>query len=262
MNKVAVVLTHYREELTDDEAISLRQMYAHLGRYDKFLVFPDTLSPRFKTMDVCLRRLNRKYFENLSSYSRLLVSEEFYNLFRQYEYILIYQMDCLVFRDELLEWCYRGYDYVGAPLFRHALKKDGPFFAVGNGGFSLRNVASFLRVLRCPLPDYRGFFRMPITRYTLYLLLIHNLMRLFRIPRFFRYYKNLFFENEDMFWSFFAETGLPSFSIPDVDTALGFSFEKKPRICFDLTGGTLPFGCHAWARYDREFWISHLTERE
>jgi small ligand-binding sensory domain FIST len=32
-------------------------------------------------------------------------------------------MDCLVFSDQLLAWCNRGYDYVGAPWFKSQMIK-------------------------------------------------------------------------------------------------------------------------------------------
>ena len=51
-------------------------------------------------------------------------------------------------RDALDEWCAAGYDFIGAPWLICA---DTPHITaekVGNGGFSLRRVSSFLRVLR------------------------------------------------------------------------------------------------------------------
>ena len=39
-----------------------------------------------------------------------------------------------------------------------------------------------------------------------------------------------------------------------LEDGLRFAFEVSPRTCLDLNGGKMPFGCHAWARYDRSFW--------
>jgi hypothetical protein len=50
----------------------------------------------------------------------------------------------------------------------------------------------------------------------------------------------------------------PDFKIAPVDEALSFAFECVPRYCFELTGQQLPFGCHAWHVYDREFWEEYL----
>ena len=79
-----------------------------------------------------------------------MISSKFYKSFKTYEFLLIYQTDAWVFRDDLLEWCNKDYDYVGAPWFTgyddtKGIKKA--FNAVGNGGFCLRKTKSMLRVL-------------------------------------------------------------------------------------------------------------------
>ena len=56
-------------------------------------------------------------FVDRVAYNRLMMSEQFYRAFEGYEYILIYQLDCLVFSNALEEWCRKGYDYIGAPWF-------------------------------------------------------------------------------------------------------------------------------------------------
>ncbi len=71
---------------------------------------------------------NNEYFNGVSGYNKLMLSREFYLRFKNYEYILIYQLDAYVFRDELDYWCGQGYDYIGAPWIfknyrnRHPLK--------------------------------------------------------------------------------------------------------------------------------------------
>jgi hypothetical protein len=90
-------------------------------------------------------------FSGITAYNRLLLSKHFYETFKDYEYILIYQLDCLVFSDQLKQWCDGGWDYVGAPWLENHKEKAEPgdqFWAVGNGGLSLRRIESFLRVLR------------------------------------------------------------------------------------------------------------------
>ena len=67
--------------------------------------------------------------------------------------------------------------------------------------------------------------------------------------------------SEDVFWSFEARHYDPDFRIATVEEALPFAFELSPRECFTMIGSRLPFGCHAWPRYDRAFWEpSLLTE--
>jgi hypothetical protein len=167
-------------------------------------------------------------------YSRLLLSRELYERFGAYEYVLLHQLDALVLRDELADWCARGLDYVGAPWFPTA---DVDFVnepAVGNGGFSLRRVDAFLEVLSVPGVEreaarwVKGKSRSP------------------------------FEKHEDLFWSFEAARYRPEFRIASVEEALGFAFEVEPRRAFELAGRRLPFGAHAWARYDRAFWEPYL----
>ena len=40
------------------------------------------------------------------------------------------------------------------------------------------------------------------------------------------------------------------------------SFETEPRICFKRNKYRLPFACHAWARYDLEFWKTAFNEMD
>ena len=48
---------------------------------------------------------------------------------------------------------------------------------------------------------------------------------------------------------------------PQKDEGLRFSFEVAPRLCFELNGRRLPFGCHGWHRYDRTFWEPYLLHQ-
>ena len=66
--------------------------------------------------------------------------------------------------------------------------------------------------------------------------------------------------NEDRFLAERAPYYYPEFNIPSVETALGFGFETVPRYCYELTNHRLPFGCHAWEKYDREFWEPYLLK--
>jgi hypothetical protein len=67
-----------------------------------------------------------------------------------------------------------------------------------------------------------------------------------------------FNNNEDLFWAKRAAHYYLEFTIADIDTALRFAFESEPARCFERNENTLPFGCHAWPKYDRAFWEQHL----
>jgi hypothetical protein len=64
--------------------------------------------------------------------------------------------------------------------------------------------------------------------------------------------------NEDLFWSDRARLFQPKFKIAPLDMSLRFSFDAYPNVCFQQNGRRLPFGAHAWARWDREFWEPYL----
>jgi hypothetical protein len=273
---VAVVTPLYRLPLTADEEISMRHLREYLGRFDRFLIGPSDLlrsDPVVKQYsDFALNPFPQRYFKGLQSYSQLLVKEEFYRTFTHYEYILIYQLDCLAFSSNLEQWCERGWDYIGAPWFKyHREDTTEGFWAVGNGGLSLRRVARALEVLTSNRllddPKVRGpktekFTSVPQLRRMLVALRTfllkhgyHNtvdwlVQDLGRRPDF----------HEDVFWAFQASRVVPGFNIATPEQAVGFSFEMAPRYCFKANSGRLPFGCHAWTKYDREFWKPFLLK--
>lgn len=88
---------------------------------------------------------DKKYFESIDSYCQLLKSYDFWERFQQFDYVLIYQDDCLLIKDDLKEWIKKDYDYIGAPVIS---QKSGWSITpvVGNGGCSLRKVKWFMDV--------------------------------------------------------------------------------------------------------------------
>ena len=270
-SSVAIVVPMYKALLDADEEISYRHLIHFLGGFDKYLVSP-------KSLGVALDGFGVKYFPNeffhsTATYSALLISPEFYRAFARYKYILVYQFDSLIFSDKLLDWCARDLDYVGAPWFR----EDGVDFvdnaAVGNGGLSLRKIDSFLKVLEAPNAaaernKYRDAMCAALPWYRWLLCLPHKLRR--RLSLSVANRQDILNErgrvapgnrlNEDCFWSFKAPDYYPGFKIASVSEGLRFSFEKAPRRCFERNGNHLPFGCHAWSKYDREFWEPFLLK--
>lgn len=275
---VAIVVPTYKEILTPDEEISLRHLRHFLGDYDKYLFIPDDLAITIKHDDFIVKRLPKRYFLSKGDYSRLLLSKKFYEAFNSYEYILIYQLDSLVFSDQLLEWCEKGYDYIGAPWYKtETMKASGWVIdedSVGNGGFSLRKVESHLKALAI----YQSHFNIAKRKLIPCLYLFKYYLS--RIPKkildlitrkqsLLSVFKNAYIQkkntdyqhpSEDSFWSFEAKKYYPDFKIPPTDVALSFSFEVAPRYCFEKNNRTLPFGCHAWAKYDRAFWEPHILK--
>ena len=221
---VAVLVPIHRLPFQSYEVTSLFQLCRHLGSYRRIIVAPKSLD--LSLLNLPTVRFDDEWFISIESYSRLLLSEEFYRHFGEYTYILIYQLDCLVFSSNLSDWCNQGWHYVGAPWFQNfsTSPKDG-LSAAGNGGFSLRHVEASLRVLTNA--HVKQFLQSQI------------------IP-------------EDLFWSFEAPRFDPSFIVPCAQDASKFAVESNPRYFFSLNNNQLPFGCHYWNRLDPNFWLTFL----
>ena len=234
MKKVAIVIPIYKSTLTHNEEKSLLQCQRILGKHPIIFVAPNSLNLNFLAkwdIEYSAIRFEDQYFKSPKTYNKLLTNRKFYQAFLNYEFILIYQLDAYVFEDNLLSWCAKGYDYIGAPKLRnhHLTDKLSCEPIVLNGGLSLRKIK-------------------PIIRYiTIY---------------------NLFFKewlaNEDMMFSFAQKrVYLLRFllKLPHWKEALSFSIEKNPSISYEILG-KLPFGCHAWERYNPNFWKQFIPQSE
>ena len=251
---VKVVIPIYSTELKGFEEVSLCRNYQLLQNYPLVVVKPRSLDlsgllERFPKLEV--EAFDDEYFRGIRGYNRLMMSPEFYERFSDCEYILICQLDAFIFRDELKEWCSKGYDYVGAPWPRRPIY-DFPLFRlaswvkrqycrllhrpnsqvtankVGNGGLSLRKVSAHLRATQQLKEVVQEYLQHPG----------HHLY------------------NEDVFFSIEVNQHGMNFTYPDYKEAFYFSFDKHPAYCYKQTGGTLPFGCHSWYKKRmKKFWF-------
>ncbi len=198
------------------------------------------------------------FFKNRETYNELLLTEDFYQRFADYEYILIYQLDALVFSDQLLRWCSKGYDYIGAPLIHPRIGQVSYKFEnylCGNGGFSLRNVKSFIKVIRLAKKTAVRETHNSLIQKSWFIkaLLTGQVRKIWmKAPAYCYPFA------EDGFWSFEAIKYYPKFNIAPVEEALKFAFERFPKLCYELNNNNLPFGVHAWKKNDRNFWLPHL----
>ena len=239
---VRVVVPVYRE-LTPDEESSLRNNVRVLAAWP-FTV----LHPRGVTPPACCRELGLETRavgdewlgrrNGIAGYNRMMLSEEFYASFPDTEYILICHTDAWIFRDELGDWCRRGYDCVAAPWLRRPLydlplvkqymqwrermkRRRGEasrqvlYGRVGNGGLSLRRVEAFRRACATYRTEAESDLADPCH--------LHN---------------------EDVFWAVVPR----EFRYPAPDEALRFSIDTHPAYALRRLGGSLPFGCHSWTK--------------
>lgn len=259
--RVAIVIPFHKSTLSQDEKISAKHLNKFLGDYDKFIVLPVGIKKiSFKIPKSKVINFPKQYFTGVPSYCELLNTAQFYQPFTNYDYILIYQLDVLVFSNQLQYWCNRGYDYIGAPLLNSKigfLSNAKGISAPGcNGGFSLRKVDKFLRIISLFDKEAKrssSNFRLRKLWFFLAVLGGRSHHKWLEAPA------SCYPFNEDGFWSFEAPKYDKSFKVAPWEEALKFSFEKNPSKCFKLNNYQLPFGCHAWAKYDRNFWQPHLS---
>lgn len=261
-----------RVELLPSELISLRHLQTFLSAYGKYFIAPPGLAcdrPGFQ-----VRRFPERFFGSAKAHNRLLLWPGFYQAFLDYEFVLIYHLDALVFSDQLLHWCDKGYDYIAPPWIPHP---EAPYAGqseyegkVGNGGFSLRRVQRFLHVLQSPQAsvDTDALWNKRHARKPLPLRLLHTPKKYVARSRYFSGIRPEIERRErdqlpeDSFWVNRASCYQADFKIAPVELAVQFAFECVPRHCFTLTNGKLPFGCHAWERYDASFWQPYLLPPE
>ena len=244
---VEVVIPIYKNNISENEMMSLQQVYDILSKHPLTVIKPESLdlselAKGFPLLNI--RSFDDSFFNGIPGYNRLMLSEAFYSGFSHTKYILIYQLDAYVFRDELTCWCDKDYDYIGAPwlkkpiynapiislimrLFRdydkHKKRKNKQelYNKVGNGGFSLRKVSSHYEVVIKHREEINFYLEQK---------------------------GHLYYE--DVFWATVA-----SFKYPDAIEALSFAFDKYPSLCFKLNKKILPFGCHGWyKRKMKSFW--------
>jgi hypothetical protein len=241
---VKIVIPVYKPYLSEDEILSLKRCFEVLKNYKISFVAPEKMSFKFYDEIVGegkyeLISVPEMYMSSIDGYNSLMLSTFFYEKFIGTRYILIYQLDAYIFEDNLLAWCNKNYDYVGAPwvnwewssfyarhltFIRRQLYKFGynKFNLVGNGGLSLRKVDSCINNLK--------IFKRQAAKFT---------------------------KNEDFFFSFFITSYNPFFKIPPIKEALKFAFDENPEQAFALNNNQLPMGCHAWPKY-RNFWQQYI----
>ena len=253
--KVAVVIPVYQNSFSAYEEVALKQCQKVLCVYPQIIVKPQSLDTTFITSKYTIAdtiAFDDAYFNDVQGYNRLMLADHFYNAFACYDYILIYQLDAFVFKDELLYWCSQDIDYVGAPwlrihgypdwfkalkshiqklyharfdVYKNGLPSDMQFInKVGNGGFSLRRVSKFAELCVKLEPEIRNYIA-----------------------------RNEHYFNEDVFWSIAVNRKSKQMNIPNFKTGLKFAFEHAPQKAIKLNDNKFPFGCHAWNK-NIDFW--------
>jgi hypothetical protein len=259
MSEVAVIIPIYKSTPDKQDVAAITQCQKILGSYPVvFVCAEDFATDAYLSLipGASIERFKKHYFENVNGYNKLMLSLEFYQRFSKYEYILIYQTDAWVFRDELKVWCSKGYDYIGAPVHKFRLDNFTPEIEIAtlNGGFSIRKTASCIRLLKSFHFIYKfgdilnanqkqagsivGFFK-AVSFYLRGNNTYHHL--------------NKYDRNEDYFFALIAPAKDSRFKVAPPEESAYFSFDKMPELSFEMTNHKLPFGAHAIEKY-MYFW--------
>jgi len=263
MSKLAVIIPVYRNKLSTLELVSYQSIIGSLIKYDIYLVAPDGLKlTGILNKNIQVISFDRRYFESVQTYNKLMLSASFYEAFSKYNHILISQLDSYIINGSKLEEFLReDIDYIGAPWIYRIYKITGieeyiPFYhkrsamsiikyftakpyLVGNGGLSLRKVETFRRVASEYANDINSCLEMieseseedqPLAI------------------------------NEDVIWSIVCPVlTAGSLKVARFRDALKFSWDSRPDVCNRFTFGRLPFGCHAWDK-NLEFWRNKIPD--
>ena len=262
-----ILIPIYKQTMSAWEEKTYRQCLKVLGDH-KIGIFTykelnvslyDQIAKEYK---ICIDNyyFDKHFFSSVKGYNQLMLTKNFYERFLEYQYMLIYQLDAWVFRDELDYWCDQNYDYIGAPIFPYIgnglYSNKNPF--VGNGGLSLRRPSYCLKVLSYPkyIPflkpyKYVKYFK---KKQTWYMIIVNALGRRNTLNYFIKNF------NEDMIFSHFSSMSFSNVNLPKINIATKFAFELYPSILFKNNQQQLPFGCHAFEKYEyNTFWQKYIT---
>jgi len=259
--KCVVILPIHSEHPTQEELISFKQCFDVLHNHDLKVLVPRGLKMDAYTAIVSnfeKIEIDPKWQRSLKMYNKLKLSNFFYDLFSSYDYLLTYELDAFVFQDDLSYWMDKEYDYIGAPWFvGYENPIDNQFLAVGNSGFSLRNIKSMKKAINSIYFKEYDYYKVKRKeRFLSYVLLPLNYFLLFIGKN--QTIQNAMHLNEDWFISTIIKDHIPSFKIATIDDAVKFSFEVNAKFLYEKNNFTLPTGCHAWQKYEFDFWKPHI----
>lgn len=223
--KICIIIPIYNQIPGSNEITSITRNISVLKDYDIYAVHPQSMSIEAYSGYGFTKFISfhDSYFVSNKSYSRLILSKDFYDFFTDYEYMLIAQTDTYILNTDytLQQFAEMGYDYLGAPW------PDGPFdrpygikeyfksifvhnpssLHVGNGGFTLRKVKACQDIVK---------------KYRLYI-------------------KYLWCLNEDLFFSSHLK------NIAPLEIAEKFALETNMKKKID--SGFYPYGLHAYEKH-------------
>ena len=158
-----VLIPVYKNKLDPDEQLNIKHSLSNLVNIDcvvswlaPYGIDKDFYDSNFKGISWSFHPAD--YFRSIQDYSRLLLTDRFYETYHEHEWMLILQPDALILKPTLTDWLDIPFDYVGAPWpsgWEYPLpvrRKDNIVNVtcrafVGNGGLSLRRSKKVVALL-------------------------------------------------------------------------------------------------------------------
>ena len=261
MNKInpqinpAILIPMHKQEPSPEEQVSLIQCQKILGGYPIYLLHPQGMPiTTYQKIFPALRTLTAppESMTSISAYNKLMISPFIFDKLSLYSHILIHEPDAIVLKNDLPYWCEQNFDYIGAPWFASDVTDDLELKATGNFGLSLIST----KTVNTLFVDNPRWFSVSM--------IIRDLIRGLRgkTGAFNRALQSmgsagrlagahkLYEEHCDIFWSYLVPKIAPHLRIAPPEKAIFFSWEKNPQKCLTICKGKLPFGIHAWSKYD------------
>ena len=223
-----VAIPVYKTNLTNNEIASLIQIYNILSsKYNIVLVGPENLDfnvyEKILNKNVNILKCNPEYFKTIRTYSYLCETYQFYQCFNDYNFMLLYQLDGWIFKDNVRKFILLDYDYIGAPWLNNPAAPD---CHVGNGGVSFRKISKFIDI--CKNIDKKYLSNQYLTQF------------------------------EDYFFCNTCKKILKDdFEIPNMSVASTFSLDGNDNYWIEKNNGKLPMCLHKWEF--KQYWKNKIV---
>lgn len=254
----AVMIPMHKPEPSSEEKVALIQCQKILGEHPIYLLHPEGMNIQiYQSIFPSLKSLTApvETMASIAAYNKLMISPFIFNALASHSHLLIHEPDAIILKNDLDFWCEQDFDYIGAPWFASDEVGNLQLKATGNFGLSLINLKAanslfahnsrwfspsmIVRDLLRGLRGQRGMFKRAIKA-------IGSSGKLSSAH-------HLYHDHCDIFWSYLVPKVAPQFRIAPPERAIHFSWEKNPGKCFEICQGKLPFGIHAWPKYDQTF---------
>lgn len=239
-----IIIPIYKPTLNKFETISVNRCFEILGNYKIRFIAPQGLDISYYKEYIQraeIKFLPAKYFKSPQTYNNLLRSLFFFEQLLPHTHMLMYHTDSYVFRDELMYWCEKGYDYIGAPMYKwDETIEPTKYIGVGNGGFSLHNINSAIHILKSWKITYtlkdlnKWYLKYNFNGKVKYLL--YYLKSFIGFGRFSKSGFNQCKINEDVFWGIYVPKSFKNYNVADFNNALKFSMEYNCKKLFEQNG--------------------------